>query len=194
MKHLITAGLLSLLSAGTVAAGPATAPSPLGEWRVKDGTADIRIVNCNGGLWGVISWVQGDPGKDTNNPDPSLRERSMMGVPILINMHQSGNLWEGNVYNAQDGETYTAHINLVSPDVLSIEGCGMFGLDLRRRELDARPFSQGQPQRSDCVLPAPQISRFSGFAILRGCLRARRPHQERLEQHSGSHRAHQRES
>ena len=79
MKHLITAGLLSLLSAGTVAAGPATAPSPLGEWRVKDGTADIRIVNCNGGLWGVISWVQGDPGKDTNNPDPSLRERSMMG-------------------------------------------------------------------------------------------------------------------
>jgi uncharacterized protein (DUF2147 family) len=121
MRHLIAAGLASLITGGA-----ALAESPTGEWLVKDGTAHIRIADCGGTLWGVISWTKGAPGKDVNNPDPALRERSVMGMPILINMKPGSGRWEGQVYNAEDGSTYTSHISLVSPDVLSIEGC-VFG-------------------------------------------------------------------
>jgi uncharacterized protein (DUF2147 family) len=131
MKRFITAGLATFLSAGTaLAQSPAAAQarSPIGEWQVRDGTAHIRIANCGHALWGVISWTKGEPGKDVNNPDPSLRDRSVMGMPILINMQPSGSRWDGQVYNAEDGETYKSHISLVSPDVLSIEGCVLGGL------------------------------------------------------------------
>ena len=141
MKFFITAGLVSLLTAGTALAQS----PPLGEWLVKDGTAHIRIVNCGSGLWGVISWVKGEPGKDSNNPNPALRERSVMGLPILINMQPAGDRWEGQVYNAEDGSTYTSHISLVSPDVLSIEGCVFGGFICGGENWTRVPLPKGSP-------------------------------------------------
>lgn len=94
---------------------------------MEDGTAHIRIVSCENALWGVISWTKSAPGKDENNPDPSKRNRSVMGIPILMNMKKAGNRWNGEVYNAENGETYSAHISLVSNDVLKIEGCVLAG-------------------------------------------------------------------
>ena len=45
-------------------------------------------------------------------------------MPILINMKQTEpNRWEGEVYNAENGKTYTSNISLVKDDVLRIEGC-----------------------------------------------------------------------
>lgn len=118
MKRFIAAGIVCLIPASA-----ALAQSPLGEWRVKDGTADIRIMQCDKALWGVIAWTKGPAGTDENNPDPALRSRPVMGMPILINMQHAGNRWEGQVYNAENGKTYDANISLVSQDVLQIEGC-----------------------------------------------------------------------
>jgi uncharacterized protein (DUF2147 family) len=101
---------------------------PVGEWVVEDGTAHIRIVPCGTALWGVIAWTKDAPGRDENNPDPSKRNRSVMGMPILLNMKPANQRWEGEVYNAENGQTYTAHIQLAGPDVLKIEGCVLGGL------------------------------------------------------------------
>jgi uncharacterized protein (DUF2147 family) len=140
MRAFLAAGLLSLLTAGT-----ALAQSPTGEWLVKDGTARIRIVQCVGALWGVISWTKGPAGKDENNPDPAKRNRSILGVPILINMKPGGSQWDGEVYNAQDGSIYTSHIRLVSPDVLSIEGCVLGGLICGGENWTRVPLEKGSP-------------------------------------------------
>jgi uncharacterized protein (DUF2147 family) len=140
MRLFIAAGILSLISAST-----AFAQSPTGEWQVKDGTAHIRIANCGGALWGVISWTKDTPGKDVNNPNPALRDRSVMGLPILINMRPSGSRWEGKVYNAEDGETYTSHISLVSADVLNIEGCVLGGLFCGGEKWTRVPLPAGSP-------------------------------------------------
>jgi uncharacterized protein (DUF2147 family) len=148
MKRFITAGMIILISAGTaLAQSPVAAPalSPMGEWQVKDGTAHIRIANCGGAIWGVISWTKGEAGKDVNNPNPSLRDRSVMGMPILINMHPAGNRWDGQVYNAEDGQTYSSHISLVSPDVLSIEGCVLGGLICGGENWTRVPLPKGSP-------------------------------------------------
>jgi uncharacterized protein (DUF2147 family) len=124
MKPMTLAIAFSLLSAATAfAQAPLAAQTPFGEWLVEDGSAHIRIASCNGALWGVLAWTKGEPGKDENNPDPSKRNRSLLGIPILINMKPSGNGWEGEVYNAENGKTYDSNIKLASSDVLRIQGC-----------------------------------------------------------------------
>jgi uncharacterized protein (DUF2147 family) len=123
--------LLSGLSfAGSSLAGlpadsaAAAEPQPTGEWKVANGLANIRIDDCGGGvLWGVISWEK-EPGTDSNNPDPALRNRPTLGLPILLSMKPTRpGLWQGEVYNGENGKTYDSKISLTSPDVLRIEGC-----------------------------------------------------------------------
>ncbi len=148
MKRFIAAGVVFLLSGGTALAQPfskAPLPSPLGEWRVKDGTADIRIVECGGALWGVIAWTKTPPGTDDSNPDPALRGRSVLWMPILINMQPAGGRWEGRVYNAENGQTYSSNISLVTPDVLKIEGCVFGGLICGGEDWTRVPLPKGSP-------------------------------------------------
>lgn len=141
MKRFIATIATCLLTAGA-----AYAQSPLGEWRVEEGTADIRVAQCNGGLWGVIAWTKGPAGTDENNPDPTLRSRSVIGMPILINMQPSGDRWEGQVYNAENGQTYKSYIGLESPDVLKIEGCVLGGLICGGEKWTRVPLPKGAPK------------------------------------------------
>lgn len=124
MKNLLLAGMV-LVCLGS----PAAAADPTGEWLVEDGSARIRVEPCKGALWGIISWTKNPPGKDENNPDPEKRNRSVIGMPILLNMERSEpNRWDGEVYNAKNGRTYTAYISLVRKNVLRIDGCVLGGL------------------------------------------------------------------
>jgi uncharacterized protein (DUF2147 family) len=112
------------LSFATMAnAAPAVPNDPTGDWMVEKGLAIIRVVDCTGQYWGVVVWEQ-RPGIDDKNPDPSKRNRPTLGMPILLGMTPSEpNLWTGEIYNSEDGHTYSAKIKLASPDVLRVEGC-----------------------------------------------------------------------
>lgn len=107
---------------------PAIAAGPTGEWLVANGSARVRIEPCADALWGVIAWAK-DPSKDENNPDPAKRDRSIIGLPILLKMEKvEANRWDGKVYNAENGKTYTSRISVVKDNVLRIEGCVFGGL------------------------------------------------------------------
>ena len=99
---------------------------PTGVWRVADGGALIRVVDCGNALWGVVAWER-NPGRDVHNPDPALRRRPTLGMPVLLRMRPSDDPghWEGNIYNAKDGQTYDASIALRSADTLHVEGCAL---------------------------------------------------------------------
>jgi uncharacterized protein (DUF2147 family) len=108
------------------ASNRALAEEPVGDWLVADGAAQIRIEKCGNALWGFVGWERESGGRDAENPDPSKRDRPTLGLPILLNMQPAaGNpsRWDGEVYNAQNGKTYTSHIALAGPDTLRIEGC-----------------------------------------------------------------------
>jgi uncharacterized protein (DUF2147 family) len=106
-----------------LSAGLAVAAEPIGEWLVTDGYANIRIEKCGDQYWGVVSWEQ-QPGTDTNNPDPNKRNRPTLGMPVLLAMKATQpNRWDGQIYNSENGKTYTGNISLASPDVLRVEGC-----------------------------------------------------------------------
>src|SRR5450432_4278940 len=106
--------------------GPALALDPTGDWRVADGVANIRVAQCNGNMWGAVSWEKTPGGRDVNNPDVSKQSRPSLGMPILINMKKKPGAveqWEGQVYNAKDGQFYSSTIKPVDPDHLEIQGC-----------------------------------------------------------------------
>jgi len=117
-------GATAALAIAVAGVPPAYAQSdPTGEWRVARGVATIRIVDCGGQYWGVLAWEQ-TPGFDLNNPDPALRGRPMLSMPILLGMTASGpNEWRGAIYNAENGRTYSGSISLPDPDTLQVKGC-----------------------------------------------------------------------
>jgi len=127
MRTLVLSG--TILLAVTASAAAQTA-DPVGEWLVEDGSARIKVVNCPAAtpnqpptLWGVI-WAETNPGTDSKNPEPSMRNRPMLGVPILINMKQAeANKWEGKIYDANGGSLYDSHISVTRNDMLAVRGC-----------------------------------------------------------------------
>jgi uncharacterized protein (DUF2147 family) len=104
---------------------PALALDPTGDWRVADGVANIRVAQCNGSLWGAVAWEQTPGGRDMHNPDVSKQNRPTLGMPILIDMKKKPDVdqWEGQVYNAKDGQFYSSTIKPIDPDHLEIQGC-----------------------------------------------------------------------
>jgi uncharacterized protein (DUF2147 family) len=108
-----------------LAAGAAQAADPTGDWRVADGVANIRVAKCGGNMWGVVAWEKQPGGHDSNNPDASKRNRPTLGMPILLDMKKKAGAdsWEGQVYNAKDGKTYSSSITPVDADHLEIRGC-----------------------------------------------------------------------
>src|SRR6266403_1502110 len=90
----------------------ALAADPTGDWKVADGVANIRVAECNGSMWGVVAWEKIPGGRDKNNPDVSKQNRPTLGMPILIDMKKKPSVdqWQGQVYNAKDGQFYSSTI------------------------------------------------------------------------------------
>src|ERR1700710_46926 len=128
MLHCRRKSLRTLtLSAAFLAAGlaPVLAADPTGDWRVADGVANIRVAQCNRSMWGAVAWEKTPGGRDKNNPDVSKQSRPTLGMPILIAMKKKPAVdqWEGQVYNAKDGQMYATTIKPVGSDQMEIQGC-----------------------------------------------------------------------
>ena len=132
-------------------ASPAFAASPKGDWLVEDKDAIIHIDSCGTSLCGTVVWTKKPGGLDENNPDPAKRSRPIMGLQLLLGMKPaSDGRWEGDIYNPENGKTYTSRMWLKSDDALRIEGCVLgflcSGQDWTRTKVDT-PASAA-PQRS----------------------------------------------
>jgi uncharacterized protein (DUF2147 family) len=125
--------LLSVVaSAFLMASGEPAACSPIGTWLAKDGTK-IRIAPCGGSLCGVIAETVPPNDPDTNRPwtdknniDPTKRNRRLIGVPLLISMKPDGpRNWAGQLYNVDDGKTYSGNLIELGHASVRVEGCSL---------------------------------------------------------------------
>lgn len=130
---MLAAGLI--LSAHAAAAADAT-----GLWLTEGGKARVRIAKCGGdALCGTIVSLKepndaetGKPKWDRNNSDPAKRSRLIVGVQVILGMKSSGpDKWKGEVYNAEDGKTYSGYLTLTGANSLKLEGCALGGLICR---------------------------------------------------------------
>src|SRR3954462_7148759 len=103
----------------------AVAADPTGDWKGAGGGANIRGAQWSGNMWGVVAWEKTPGGKDKSNPDAAKQSRPTLGMPILIDMKKKPGVdaWEGEVYNAKDGQLYSSTIKPVGADQLEIQGC-----------------------------------------------------------------------
>jgi uncharacterized protein (DUF2147 family) len=110
------------LDENSSAANAARSSSPVGQWIVDDGDRRVQIMRCGKSLCGVISAAK--PGAvDRFNPDPNRRGRTIVNLPVLIEMMQTEpNRWEGEIYNTRDGRTYAGRISLRNANLLEVEG------------------------------------------------------------------------
>jgi uncharacterized protein (DUF2147 family) len=132
---------MSFMRTATIAAvllglslGSSLAADPGGTWLTEEGKATVRIAACGAALCGTIVSLKeandpdtGRPKTDKNNAEANLRGRPMVGVTIVLGMKPSGtaNKWSGQVYNAEDGKTYTGNLTLQDANTIKLEGCVM---------------------------------------------------------------------
>lgn len=121
-------GLAALAFAAT--ATTALAADVQGVWSMTNGKVTVKVAPCGGalcativGLKEPISKIDGKPKVDRENPDPKLRTRPLMGLPLLIGMKPSGDgQWKGAIYNPDDGKTYSATLKL-DGNTMKVQGC-----------------------------------------------------------------------
>jgi uncharacterized protein (DUF2147 family) len=161
MRLLVLSALsLDLVLASAALAAPAT--DPRGVWLVEDKSAQIEIESCNGVLWGTVVWERAS-GHDTQNPDPALRGRPTLGMPILLGMRAAAPsspgqaIWRGHIYNARDGSTYEANIKPVDADTLHLEGCVLGGLFCGGQNWARVKAPAGPPRAADVCAAAGKV-------------------------------------
>ena len=134
MSRIFTIATFAILC--LAAATPASAGDPRGNWMTENGKAKVAIASCGSALCGnivaltePIDPATGKPKTDKNNPDAAKRTRPMLGVQIVIDMKpDTADKWKGQVYNVEDGKTYSGSITLVSATTLNLLGCALGGL------------------------------------------------------------------
>ncbi len=96
----------------------------LGIWRTEDKCALVEISRCGERLCGKVAWIKDpNPLKDSKNPDPALRGRSIVGLPVIKDGKYAGEKkWRGHLYNPENGKTYSGEISLTGPDTLKLRG------------------------------------------------------------------------
>ncbi len=119
-----------------ISVAPARAADPLGIWLTGDKKAKVHIVNCGGAICGSLSWLAEpidpetkQPKTDKNNSDASKKDRPLLGIPIVLSMKPAGgDKWRGQVYNAEDGGTYTGSFTVTGGNSAELKGCVMGGI------------------------------------------------------------------
>lgn len=122
-----------LIAAAAIAGNPAAtfAADPQGVWMSVDRDTKVRISDCGGRLCGRVVWLKepidpatGKPKTDKENPDASKQRRPLVGLQIISGLQASGrDTWQGQIYNADDGKTYSASLELQSSTRARVEGC-----------------------------------------------------------------------
>jgi uncharacterized protein (DUF2147 family) len=89
----------------------------------------VWIEDCESQLCGRVFWLRkplsgGKPKRDVHNPDARLRERPLCGLRILTGFRRERDgVWNaGQVYNPNDGRTFSSTMTLEADGGLRIRG------------------------------------------------------------------------
>lgn len=130
-------GLVIGLLVLAAASGTAMAATPQGVWLTENKDAALTISPCGSYLCGRIIWMEsatdesGSRRLDRKNPDPAKQGGRICGMVVISGLEPAGaHRWKGNVYNPQDGKTYSGDITVVSERRLRLRayiGLPIFG-------------------------------------------------------------------
>jgi len=128
MKRLV---ILFFLGIYTMAGFAQETDKIVGIWWNEEKTSKIEVEKKDGKYVGTIVYTipekyeNGQPPKDDENPDESLRNRSIIGIQILNGFKYDSKKKEwidGSIYDPKSGKTYDCYGWLESDDLLKLKG------------------------------------------------------------------------
>jgi uncharacterized protein (DUF2147 family) len=126
MKRLKLIGAMAglVLVAAIPAQAFAAAEDAVGTWKDTETGGITEVYSCPGGICIKVVTPSKGREKDNNNPNAALKGRSMAGAVIMSGAAKDGaNRWKGNIYNSEDGKTYSGYVTVKSKDEVKLEGC-----------------------------------------------------------------------
>ena len=159
-QWLAMAALMSM--AGVVQAQDSdVVPEPIeGVWRTKL-ASEVTISSCEREFCGYLSLIVVPEGLlsgaeaeaaaamapedffDHRNEDPALRSRPMLGLQLLtLWQGDQAHVYDGEIYNPEDGKTYAGYVEMIGPDTLRLNGCVLFNVVCRGEEWTRVPAEE----------------------------------------------------
>jgi uncharacterized protein (DUF2147 family) len=132
--------LLAVASISLASGASAQDSKVFGTWLTESGTAQVKLGPCGSATSGpVCGFVVGlinpkgpdgkvvapDEATDFRNADANLRSRKVIGMPLIWGFKQASDpnaFEEGQIYNGEDGKTYSANLNVEADGRLKLRG------------------------------------------------------------------------
>jgi len=141
LRRLVVLASMMLLATSAQSSGVMAQQSGvMGTWLTQSGVAQVKIAPCadpkTGAICGTIVGLINPKGPNGNvvapetvtdyrNPDPALRSRKMLGMPLIwgFKTGSDANTFEdGKIYNGENGKIYSANISLQPDGKLRLRG------------------------------------------------------------------------
>ena len=103
----------------------------VGRWLSSQKRNQVQIYKQGDKYYGRLVWmlepndpVSNKPKVDKENPDEKLRNRPLMNTVLVTNLTYKGkNTWgDGEIYNPEDGKTYSCEVSLKDQNSLNLRG------------------------------------------------------------------------
>ena len=122
--------LLALAFAPMAFAQPAS--SQLGRWVTESGNLEVDVAACGDAFCGTVVRVLANRSMSTPGADMAPADaKPALGMKILTDLRPAGTgEWKGEIYNRENGKTYSALLSVPAPDQLLIRaylGLPVFG-------------------------------------------------------------------
>jgi uncharacterized protein (DUF2147 family) len=120
---------MTVLAAFAVQVDTAFAAEPVtGRWVTADKDGVILIAPCGKAVCGtldkfLVAPPEGLDQRDINNPDPKMRQRRLLGLPILSGFTADRDIWRGRIYDPKSGKSYRSIIRRKAANLLEVKGC-----------------------------------------------------------------------
>lgn len=110
---------------------PAHAAQPIaGRWATVDGKAIVAIAPCGKQMCGriekIVKPTPGRPQTDINNPNAALRSKPLVGLALLSDFRDAGDIWKGTIYDPESGKSYNSKVSRNPNGTLKVQGCIAF--------------------------------------------------------------------
>jgi uncharacterized protein (DUF2147 family) len=107
----------------------------VGIWESVEKNLQIEMVEEEGHFAGKMIWFLCSSGesmmfsyRDTENPDPKLTTRPLIGLNVVEKIYYQGNnIWgDGKIYDPNTGHTFDARITLIESNTAVVRGYWKF--------------------------------------------------------------------
>jgi uncharacterized protein (DUF2147 family) len=124
-------------------ANDASSDKIIGKWLSEERDLKVEIFKKNDHYFGKVVWFfclpetpNMDDFKDTENPDPKLRNRKWLGMEVVENLiFNNKDAWgNGTIYDPNSGRKYNSVVRLKDANTLIVRG--YWGIELFGKNLE----------------------------------------------------------